>query len=123
MIDPIAFIEARLAADEQTAKAAIGAGERGEWTADGCCVEGDIHIYDEGGHDERQAEHIARHDPARVLREVEAKRQLLEMYREAKVYYDANRSAPAGEAHGLWTAVRLLALAWADHPDYRAEWT
>lgn len=46
-----------------------------------CRVEGDnITIYDEGGHDEHQAAHIARHDPTRVLREVAAKRRILERH-------------------------------------------
>jgi hypothetical protein len=45
-------------------------------------IEGDgspgITIYNEGGHDEDQADHITRHDPRWVLAEVSAKRALLD---------------------------------------------
>lgn len=60
----------------------------GEWTADRCAVEpgnppvgdvfvGGIHIYDEGGHTEEQAQHIARQDPKRILRQAAARRRML----------------------------------------------
>ncbi|MEV5944616.1 DUF6221 family protein [Streptomyces sp. NPDC051994] len=69
------------------------------------------------------AVHAARHDPARVLREVDAKRSIVDAYVEAAAWFDApeNRHHPAGEAYGLYTALRLLALPYADHPDYQ-EW-
>ena len=42
-------------------------------------IEGDdLTIYDEGGHSEAHAAHIARWDPARVLAEVAAKRAILD---------------------------------------------
>jgi hypothetical protein len=54
--------------------------------------------------------HIARHDPARVLREVAAKRELL-VWSEAM--------APSmGQ-----TLQELLAAPYSDHPGYRQEWT
>ena len=57
------------------------------------------------------AAHSARHDPARVLREVEAKRRLL----------DDTWGGPDHEE--MWEHhVRLLALPYAQHPDYRPEW-
>lgn len=66
------------------------------------------------------AEHIVRHDPARVLRDVEAKRRLLARLDEAR------------RAQGIWgedgqealaeDVERLMVLAWSDHPDYRQEW-
>lgn len=61
--------------------------------------------------------HIVRHDPARVLREVEAKRRLLAACAE----YD---DCPAGmSGSGLaYHVEELLALPYADHPDYRDEW-
>ncbi|WP_406420887.1 DUF6221 family protein [Streptomyces sp. NBC_00842] len=70
------------------------------------------------------ARHIARHDPARVLREVEAKRQLLRIHRR---YVDEPDQACLGCAGGIvWETscpvVRLLALPYADHPDYREDW-
>ena len=57
-----------------------------------------------------------------VLREVEAKRAVVRAYLDAKAYYDAHPEADAGEVTGLYTAVRLLAQVWDDHPDYRSEW-
>jgi len=75
--------------------------------------------------------------PARVLAECEAKRRIIEEYREftkadpddgMPIYaedVDEDRLWPAyggGMFSGLRKAVRLLALPYADHPDYRAEW-
>jgi hypothetical protein len=60
--------------------------------------------------------------PARVLAEVEAKRRILDEYAEASTYYGQNRAAPAGELHGLLTAVKLLALPYADVDGYHEEW-
>lgn len=75
-VELTAFIEARLAEDEAVARAAGGR----VWSVDpdnACRVEGGITIYDEGGHNEHQAAHIARKDPARALRQVAVKRQIL----------------------------------------------
>ncbi|MEU1088939.1 DUF6221 family protein [Streptomyces sp. NPDC005892] len=72
--------------------------------------------------------HIARHDPARVLREVEAKRgvvrQYEDMHNQARHPVSADNRMRARVAQGeLGDVLRLLALPYADHPDYRAEWT
>lgn len=57
------------------------------------------------------AAHIARHDPARVLREVEAKRRIVDACeRRGLVLSEIN-----------WV-VRVLALPYADHDDYREVW-
>ena len=73
----IDFIEARLAEDESAAQAAGG----DTWQIDsGSWLVSNSHgpvVYDEGKPSEEQADHIARHDPARVLREVAAKRAIL----------------------------------------------
>jgi hypothetical protein len=61
------------------------------------------------------AEHIARHDPARVLREVAAKRVIMR-------YYGSPVGFP-GEEGVPGTAMRALAAVYSDHPDYRQEWT
>jgi hypothetical protein len=67
------------------------------------------------------AAHIARHDPARVLAEVAAKRLILE-YAPPKAHgtFDDGwrRGQMAFHAHTL----RLLALPYAGHPDWREEW-
>lgn len=71
--------------------------------------------------------HIARHDPARVLAEVEAKRRILD---DVLPTMKADEMRIAGEWGVGSEPVReasddllsLLALPYADHPDYRAEW-
>lgn len=67
------------------------------------------------------AEHIARHDPARVLREVEAKRRAMGRHHDFQ-----GRCAGCGNdlIHPITDCPELrdLAAAYADHPDYRAEW-
>ncbi|MFJ4356945.1 DUF6221 family protein [Streptomyces massasporeus] len=57
--------------------------------------------------------HIAQHDPARTLAEVAAKRAIIRQWE----YWEAKGK------RGPWTvACRLLALPYANHPDYLEEW-
>jgi hypothetical protein len=81
-------------------------------------------------------EHIARQDPARVLAEVEAKRQLVELHGWATLragggaqYYDTVTVCRSCEQNHQFPelswpclTLRVLALPYADHPAYRAEW-
>lgn len=73
---------------------------------------------------EFDAGHVATWDPARVLADIEAKRKILDAYEEAAEFYNApaNRSIPAGEAHGLWTAVQLLVQPYSSRPDFNEDW-
>jgi hypothetical protein len=65
-------------------------------------------------HHIENAVHAARHDPARVLRDVEAKRRIMTF---------ADRRPELGEGRYVGEGViRLLASVYADHPDYREEW-
>jgi hypothetical protein len=67
--------------------------------------------------------HIERHEPAFVLADIAAKRAILDAYEEAKRYYEGpGRAAPAGEVHGLWTAIQHLAYAYRHRPGYLPEW-
>lgn len=59
-----------------------------------------IFIYNEGGHNEDQAAHIARWDPATVLRLVERDRALLDDMDEAQSAMDAAVSAFEVGRHG-----------------------
>lgn len=60
------------------------------------------------------AAHVARHDPARVLRDIDAKRQLLD---------DLVRAAESVGSEWFGDrALHLLALPFADRPGYRDEW-
>lgn len=70
------------------------------------------------------AEHIARHDPARTLAEVEAKRRILDHCADM-LRPDSAWGGPTGPEDidpGAWYVLRLLSLPYADHPDYRDEW-
>lgn len=79
--------------------------------------------------------HFARHDPARVLRQVEAGRRLIEeseaAYASLRKGPDPSKSWTAGNRamsaavvrnEAMRVALRIAALAYADHPDYRPEW-
>jgi hypothetical protein len=76
--------------------------------------------------------HIARHDPARVLAECEAKRRIVERYtesdRDANSYDSDNPNQPMSywtdwaDRHAWHEAVQILAAVYADHPDHREEW-
>lgn len=139
--DLIAFLRARLDEDEQAARdAAVWWGDSDEpgealhWRRVPC---GHIwHNHDSSIADEvmpPHADHIARHDPARVLLEVEAKRRLV-----AEIFeYEATEDGELGCCHSAddiaagqcpgtdldkLPALRLLALPYADHPDYREQW-
>ncbi|WP_031051159.1 DUF6221 family protein [Streptomyces sp. NRRL F-5650] len=73
------------------------------------------------------AEHIARHDPARVLAEVEAKRGVLRQYTDLREQVRnpvsaENRSRARALQGEIGDVLRLLALPYADRPGYRDEW-
>ncbi len=70
------------------------------------------------GHDDdlANAVHIARHDPARVLREVEATRALI----AAIEHPDPNQGPEYG--YGLRLALMFRAAVYSDHPDYDQSW-
>lgn len=69
--------------------------------------------------------HIYRHDPARVLRDVEAKRRIIDEHEQAGSDLYVGEPMPwcVTCSSGGWPCptLRLLALSYADHPDYRAE--
>jgi hypothetical protein len=133
--DLVAWLRAQLDEDERLAKAAAVDGGP-DWAPDGTFLADLIDPLpsQRRAHPERiflltqeDADHIARHDPARVLREVEAKRRIIDAYEEAcervrnPVTAD-NRAAARIAQFELEGVVRLLAAAYADRPGYRAEW-
>ena len=134
------FLLARIAEDEDVARAAItqdtqertyydgrtetlidtGIWHAGSSSYDECRVEGTFMvIYDEGGHSPEQATHIARHDPARVLAECEAKRQIVELHAEVE---KAGASCAVCWEDYPCPTLRILTSVYADHPDFREEW-
>jgi hypothetical protein len=123
--DLIAFLRARLAEDEAAAQAAsdgpwmpwhgrpgLGLGHLefgialpGQGSGSLAAIATELWL---------DAEHIARHDPVRVLREVEAKRAIVdEIERELA-------DDPTSETD-RWR-LSVLAAVYRDHPDYRQEW-
>lgn len=105
MSDLVDFLRARL--DEQAAKAHASTEWFGPWE-----LEND-HAFDPA-----DAEFIAYQTARHTLREVEAKRQIVNMYeRHVHDYYRAWTSALPP-----YRTIQHLASIYADHPDYREEW-
>jgi hypothetical protein len=107
------FLLARVAEDEAAAGDAFYEGQH--WYAEEEGVSrwpGDDTVWDADR--KRDAQHVVRWQPARVLAECEAKRRIVEL---------DWRGDDSGPAQLLQEDVlRLLALSYADHPDYRQEW-
>ncbi|WP_327676887.1 DUF6221 family protein [Streptomyces sp. NBC_00467] len=119
----VAFIEARLAEEEQVALDAGGASWR--CPAD---VPGEVHDRTSGiaftVRDAGYDRHIALQDPARTVARIETNRVLLSEYVEI-AERDTDRPQEdftSGRAVGLGFAVRQLAAEYASHPDYTAKW-
>ncbi|MET9909649.1 DUF6221 family protein [Streptomyces sp. NPDC006476] len=130
MDDLVEWLRAQLDEDERIARAAGGT-----WWAPPDLA-GQVH--DSGGVNIEAklrsfATHIAEHDPARVLREIDAKRRIIEEHKPAVPKARPNRErgclacttaqewdATANEANCL--TLRLLASPYKDRPGYREEW-
>lgn len=136
------WIKLQFAEDERIARAAIGPDDDGVWkrtarpaggflTDDGdfddseierdtCRIEGKgIIIYDEGGHSKEQADYIARHDPARELRRLEANRRLLAGH-ELRLHRCVGGEKTVDDED---CPVKVaLAAPYDDQPGYREEW-
>jgi hypothetical protein len=104
--DLIAFLNARLDEDEAAAKAWLPFGNP----------------------DAAQREHVARRDPARVLRQVKGGRLILAEH--GRQWDGGHRGCGRcdwdhyvlDDVPQACQTVRALGVAWSDHPDYRAEW-
>ena len=107
--DLIAFLRARFDEEEAIALAACGDPGCGVWAA----VEGgvDFDQYEVGGIHPATAAHIARHDPAHVLRDIAVKRRIVE-------YCDNWRR----DEFETGPILELLVLTYADHEAFREEW-
>lgn len=139
----ITFTTARLDEDEEIAKAVEdnSAPWPGQWEADGNhavrTYNGHVLAYARtdnlrgGDFAPGLAAHIARHDPARALREVEAKRRIVDDYRITASAIDMI-TGPDIDTRGykemcagrdaLRASVLALAAIWAGHPDYQQAW-
>jgi hypothetical protein len=133
--DLIEFLRAMLDEDERAARAATS----GSWRHDpdkhwhkpgtawfeeavfaGSAGDAAICVAGTGETDDPQsmadAAHIARHDPAQVLAEVAAKREIMEL---GICCACAVEKQPCDHRDAT---LRLLTLPYAWHPDYREEW-
>ncbi|MFE9845791.1 DUF6221 family protein [Streptomyces goshikiensis] len=135
------FFRACLDEDERIASATVPG--PWEWTPEGdqwgdCgpslvqCLGGEeVDVLSAWGHDawgmsvaDGAAEHIARHDPARVLAEVDVKRQVLDRYEEQACLLANHMGGILTKylVEELLRTVRLLALPYADRPGYLDKW-
>lgn len=115
MNDLVAFIRTRLDADQQVAKQAAEPFRHGDRTG-------------LNGLHSQLTNHVLRHNSARVLAEVAAKRRILERHPGATnvdecpgcgANLDGTWRTPPGS---LCPEQVDMALPYADHPDYRQEW-
>lgn len=125
----VEFVTARLDEDERVALAAAP----GPWTANAECdevlaVDG-IHVADgfslSGAQLRATVDHIARHDPASVLRDVAAKRMVVAAwasYDEATPYNERAALLVDGAKRAMACAIFAFAKTYADHPDYDESW-
>ncbi|MGY1690788.1 DUF6221 family protein [Geodermatophilus sp. SYSU D01105] len=115
------FVLARIAEDKRIAAEAAAASGREEWD-----------VGDASGSPQGAGEHVARFDPARVLAECAARRRLVLACRESRPDLRFLGSRPQGLAdfpltptdqHQLAAlTLALLAMPYAQHHEYRAEW-
>lgn len=128
MVDLARWLGQQLDEDERAARAARDAEfcKDGRWVVKGPFEEGLGSIHSDAGEavlgEEESvpfaiADHITRHDPARVLREIDAKRKLLahvvEQIENAEVWW----------LEGVLTPVlKHLAAPYSGRPGFREEW-
>lgn len=139
MTDLIEFLRARLDDDERAAASAASVSDGtldgrvgARWNVIEIDWEG-IHVYsrpsglDKEGGTAPITAHMQRYDPARVMAEVEAKRAILELHRPLDDMWCSaccDNVAPyeLNATEYPCPTLRLLALPYADHRDYRQEW-
>jgi hypothetical protein len=138
--DLVQFLRDRYDEDEEVAHAATWDDHSAVWTARppqdtyerytvvDYCDDGVAVVIPENADADSVGHHIARHDPAHVLRGIEADRQLLRDYEGAvRTLAVAGQSGTVydlmtGAVNTLARQLRLRALPYSDHPDYREEW-
>src|SRR5260221_9892636 len=131
-MDLATFLEARIADDEAPA---LAVGGSPEWQHDGSgqVFNGGSVCFLHAGPFTRMAHYIARHDPARVLREVDAKRKIVaEHAREPGMLppscvrcCETNTAQyPQRWEALMWPCptVRAVVAVWSDHEDYDPAW-
>ncbi len=125
-MDLAKFLNARLDDDQWVAEGAARTDDRrqGAWYPA---------MFGPGGFDARVDDHLARHDPGRVLREVDAKRKIVAEHAMEPGMFppscvrccDTNTAQyPQRWDALMWPCptVRALAAVWSDHEDYDPAW-
>ena len=115
------FIEARLTEIEAAARESYYEGQRWLTEEEGVYTwPGDelVHIADR----KADARHIARHDPARVLREIEFKRAIIALHHEDAAECMGCYDGRDGFAPYPCQTIRRLAAIDSDHPGYDPSW-
>jgi hypothetical protein len=117
------FLLARIAEDKRIAADAAAATQE-RWRPGDVTTPAPVHPH--------LAEHVARHDPARVLAECAARRRLVMACRDSGFDRAFLGARPRGmddfllsphDQHQLAAlTLALLAMPYADHSDYRPEW-
>lgn len=114
------FLLARIAEDEELARDTAAEHYNGDHGGTGCCGQ--------------SRQFLSAHAPARVLAECEAKRRIVELHAvstkrewvnpiDGPAYQeDEHTCAICGWVPEVCETIKLLALPYADHPDYREEW-
>lgn len=145
--DLIAFVRARLDEEEAAAKNCADSSGNLSWSDCTVMASGDhtirtvpgnrpvarVRLADSAARDGRTlnpvacANHIARHDPARVLRDIEADRKLLAAYQKTLSLPPGRDPQVEGEDEIGWRlalefAIKLRAARFSDHPDYDQGW-
>jgi hypothetical protein len=127
MDDLVVWLRQQLDEDERVARAA-GEGDWAAWEHTGEVVAAPLGfgkicqgVWGDLG---ERGDHIARHDPARVLRDVARDRLILDEYRKAldRRAQHPGDVASAGALLALLRVMELLALPYSDRPGYREEW-
>lgn len=129
------FLLARIAEDEAVAEAASAQDDRWVQSLSGSVVRTPTsYVAIAICQEQEETSHIARHDPERVLAECEAKRLIVARHRgeySCETCADEEEMCEDSEGYATWyrssvwapcPTLRLLALPYADHPDYQQEW-
>lgn len=122
-VDLVKFLRDRLDEDELVALGCIPVSEQAalrkgiplnRWKADGSLITEGV-VAQVGQTSPGVAAHITRHDPARTLAEVDAKRRIIDECESAYHHDSWGMSSMADAILGL------LALPHREHPDYKQE--
>ena len=142
MDDLVQWLRAQLDEDERIARAAADVRGPVWWyegyfgDVDGQVLAGDV--LDGGSaavrslamttRSDAEGEHVARHDPARVLGEIEATRGIVRAYEAAVAAFNdsgpamANYDRLTGSVSSLRGSLELLATVYDDRPGFQESW-